>query len=65
VPLDRILVETDAPFLAPVPQRGQKNRPAFVVHTALKVAELKGVTPEVLSSQVRKNIKTLFLKWTI
>ncbi len=44
VPLDRLLVETDAPFLAPVPHRGKTNEPAFVVHTARMLADLKGVT---------------------
>ena len=44
VPLDRLLVETDAPFLAPVPHRGKTNEPAFVVHTAGMLAELKGVS---------------------
>ena len=44
VPLDRLLVETDAPFLAPVPHRGKTNEPAFVVHTAAMLAELKGVS---------------------
>ncbi len=42
VPLDRLLVETDAPYLAPVPHRGKTNEPAFVVHTAAMLAELKG-----------------------
>src|SRR5262245_12468961 len=44
LPLDRLLVETDAPYLAPVPKRGKTNEPAFVAHTAAKVAELKGVS---------------------
>jgi TatD DNase family protein len=43
IPLDRLLVETDAPYLAPVPKRGKTNEPAFVAHTAAKVAELKGI----------------------
>lgn len=65
LPLDRIHVETDAPFLAPVPQRGKKNTPAFVVHTAKFVAELKGVTEEKLAEQTRLNALKLFpkLKW--
>lgn len=65
VPLDRLLIETDAPYLAPVPKRGKKNVPAFLVHTAEKVAEIKGVTAEELKSQVYSNIKNLFPKWTI
>src|SRR4029077_2673532 len=43
IPLERLLVETDAPYLAPGPKRGKTNEPAFVAHTAAKVAELKGV----------------------
>lgn len=49
-PLDRLLVETDAPYLAPVPMRGRKNQPAFVVHTADLVAGLKGVSAAELSA---------------
>ena len=45
VPLDRLLVETDAPYLAPVPYRGKRNEPAFVAATAAAVAELKGIAP--------------------
>jgi TatD DNase family protein len=63
VPLDRILIETDAPFLAPVPMRGRKNKPAFVGHTAQKVAEVKGETLENLSQILEKNVRTLFPKW--
>ena len=63
LPLDRIHVETDAPFLAPVPQRGKKNTPAFVTHVGEFVAQLKGVTPEELSAQILKNTKALFSKF--
>ena len=63
VPLDRLLVETDAPFLAPVPMRGKKNQPAFVVHTALKVCEIKGVRADDLQVTLEKNVRTLFPKW--
>jgi TatD DNase family protein len=45
-PLERLLVETDSPYLAPVPYRGKKNEPAYVVETARKVAELKGLPLE-------------------
>lgn len=62
LPLDRIHVETDAPFLAPVPQRGQKNRPDFVIHTAAFVSELKGVTEEQLAEQTKKNALAMFPK---
>ena len=62
VPLDRLLVETDAPFLAPVPHRGKTNEPAFVVHTAKMLAELKGVSPEDLASITTDNFFRLFSK---
>ena len=60
VPLDRILVETDAPFLAPIPKRGKRNEPAFVAHTAAAVAEVKGVTLEELAARTTRNFLTLF-----
>lgn len=62
VPLDRLLVETDAPYLAPIPKRGGRNEPAFVVHTAAKLAEIKGVTPEVLALTTNDNFFRLFRK---
>jgi TatD DNase family protein len=65
VPLDRLHVETDAPFLAPVPHRGKKNRPAFVIHTAEKVAELHGITLEELSEATSANARRLFHRWQL
>ena len=62
VPIDRLHVETDAPFLAPIPHRGRKNQPAFVTHTAALVAELKGVSLDELSRQTRANARALFPK---
>lgn len=62
LPLDRLLVETDAPFLAPVPVRGRPCEPAFVAHTAAKVAELKGVSREALAAATTANFRTLFPK---
>ncbi|PPR11279.1 MAG: putative metal-dependent hydrolase YcfH [Alphaproteobacteria bacterium MarineAlpha11_Bin1] len=62
VPLDRILVETDSPFLAPIPNRGRRNEPSFVVHTAAKVAELKNVSTELLSISSTNNFFRLFNK---
>ncbi len=62
LPLDRIHVETDAPFLAPMPHRGKKNTPAFVVHTAQVVADLKGISVEKLAEITRQNALTLFPK---
>ena len=62
VPLERLLVETDAPYLAPVPKRGKRNEPAFVVHTAACLAEIKGVTAESLAEATTENFFTLFDK---
>lgn len=66
LPLDRIHVETDSPFLAPIPMRGKKNTPAYVVHTAKFVAELKGISEEALCEQTRQNALRMFpkIKWT-
>jgi TatD DNase family protein len=60
VPLDRMHVETDAPFLAPVPMRGKKNEPAFIVHTAKLIAQLKNVSETELSRQLENNARNLF-----
>jgi TatD DNase family protein len=59
-PPDRILVETDAPFLAPIPFRGQRNEPALVAHTAAALAELRGITPDALATLTTNNFHTLF-----
>jgi TatD DNase family protein len=59
-PADRILVETDAPFLAPIPHRGQRNEPALVTHTAAALAELRGITPEALATLTTANFQTFF-----
>ena len=64
VPLERLLVETDAPYLAPVPMRGKRNEPAFVAHTAAALAELKGVSPEELARVTTENFFRLFSKAT-
>lgn len=60
VPLDRLLVETDSPYLAPVPKRGKRNEPSFAVHTAAKLAELKGVGADDLARQTSENFLRLF-----
>ena len=62
VPADRLLVETDSPFLAPVPNRGKTCEPAFVADTARFVAELRGVDPEELAAQTTANFAALFTK---
>jgi TatD DNase family protein len=62
VPLDRLLVETDAPYLAPVPHRGKRNEPSFVVRTAAVLAELKGVGVEEIAHVTTENFFRLFAK---
>lgn len=62
VPLDRILVETDAPYLAPVPHRGQTNEPSFVRFTAERIAEVKGLSIEDFGRQTTQNFARLFSK---
>jgi TatD DNase family protein len=62
VPLNRLLVETDAPYLAPVPFRGKRNEPAWVAHTAKVLAEVRGVTPEALGELTTANFRRLFRK---
>ena len=64
LPLGRLLVETDSPYLAPVPYRGKRNEPAFVAATAAAVAELKGVDPERLAATTSANFYRLFTKAT-
>jgi TatD DNase family protein len=59
-PANRILVETDAPFLTPIPFRGQRNEPALVVHTAAAFAELRGISLEELAGITTNNFHTLF-----
>jgi len=55
VPADRLLIETDCPYMAPVPLRGKRNEPAFIVHTLARVAELRGEGPEALSERLWEN----------
>jgi TatD DNase family protein len=59
-PLDRILIETDAPYLAPVPHRGGKNEPAYIVETLKVVAGLRGITPDELDEATTANTRQLF-----
>jgi TatD DNase family protein len=60
VPLDRVLVETDAPFLPPQPYRGKRNEPAFVVATAERLAALHNLSFEEMAEQTTENAKRLF-----
>ncbi len=60
VPDERLLIETDAPFLAPQPVRGKTNEPAFVAHTAEHLARLRGTTPEALGALTTRNARALF-----
>jgi len=62
VPLDRLLVETDAPYLAPVPHRGHSNEPAYVRHTAEKLAEIRGMSLVALAEVTTANFARLFTK---
>src|SRR5215472_18669453 len=60
VPLDRILIETDSPFLAPVPHRGKRNEPAFVINTAEAIAQLRGTSKEEIGKKTAENFYALF-----
>ncbi len=60
LPLDRILIETDAPYLAPAPNRGKRNEPAFVVHVADVLAKVRGVDAEALAAATSENFHRLF-----
>ena len=60
VPDDRLLVETDAPFLAPIPHRGKRNEPAWVMETLRAVAATRGVDADVCAAQIIQNFKVLF-----
>ena len=60
LPLNKILIETDSPFLAPVPNRGKKNEPSFIDHTAKKLAEIKGIPKEELVKITTSNFNNLF-----
>ena len=60
VPDERLLIETDTPFLAPVPVRGQRNEPAFVTHVAVCLAAVRKTTPERIAELTRQNALRIF-----
>jgi len=62
VPLERLLVETDSPYLAPVPYRGKRNEPSYVAHTARVLAELHGMSADAMAAQTTSNFRRLFAK---
>lgn len=62
VPLERLLLETDAPYLAPEPYRGKPNEPAYMIQTAKKLAEIKNVSLETIAEETTRNALTLFSK---
>ncbi len=62
VPAERLLVETDAPFLAPVPHRGKRNEPSYVAETARRLAEVRGLTFDDLAALTTRNVRALFAR---
>ena len=63
IPIDNILIETDSPFLSPVPKRGKKNEPSFIDFTATKVAEIKDISKEDLVKKTTENFNKLFFNY--
>jgi len=61
LPLDRLVLETDAPYLSPVPCRGKRNEPAYLVHTATRLAELFGIDVEKIAETTTKTVRQLFI----
>ena len=60
LPLEKIMVETDAPYVAPAPYRGKRNEPAYVIEVAKKLAEIKGISFEEVCEQTTENVKKVF-----
>ena len=60
IPLDRLLIETDSPFLAPIPMRGKKNEPSFIKYTLEKLSTIKELSPEEMSKLTSNNFNLLF-----
>jgi TatD DNase family protein len=65
VPIERVLIETDSPYLAPVPYRGKKNRPALLKYTAAELSELLNLESEKLQIQLEKNFNSLFFNGSL
>ena len=61
IPLEKLVLETDCPYLTPVPFRGQRNESAYVRYICDKIAEIKGITPEQVASQTTANAERMFL----
>jgi TatD DNase family protein len=61
IPLERILIETDSPYLAPVPHRGKLNQPAYVKHVAEEIAKLRGISLSEVGRATTENFRSLFL----
>ena len=60
VPIERLLVETDSPYLAPIPYRGKSNEPSFIIHTVEKLAKIKNISQEEVINSTTKNFKKIF-----
>jgi TatD DNase family protein len=60
LPLDRLLLETDCPYMAPVPMRGKRNYSAYIEYVAEKIGEIKGIDPQTVTNQATENTKVLF-----
>ena len=60
IPVDKLLIETDAPYLSPIPHRGKQNRPSFIIHTAKEIAGLLGVGGDDLAETLKKNVAEIF-----
>ena len=60
IPLDQVLIETDCPFLAPVPYRGKRNEPAFVTETARQLGTLHGISPKEVGARMSDNFRRFF-----
>ena len=60
LPLDRLLLETDCPYMAPVPMRGKRNNSAYIQYVAEKIGKIKGIDPQEITDNATENVKKLF-----